>query len=143
MTLVRSPWAVTRSRLSCPNTPKFVVHRFQIDSFRVELAANPFQGFFVPLMVGVRDRFHEVRLPPGTARVFWRARPLARHADGILHSLFGRESFLHDQLMKPVIPKVVLVIEPRSAVPWRKYVAQLGFAGILYVLVSPHSQVHV
>jgi hypothetical protein len=32
--------AVTRSRLSCPHTPKFAVHHFQIESFRVELAAQ-------------------------------------------------------------------------------------------------------
>jgi hypothetical protein len=52
--------AVTRSRLACPHTPKFAVHRFQIESFRVELAAHPFQHLFVPSRVGVRDRFHEV-----------------------------------------------------------------------------------
>ena len=40
--------------------PKIAVYRFQIESLRVELAAHPFQGFFVPSMVGVSDRFHEV-----------------------------------------------------------------------------------
>src|SRR5712692_6565015 len=65
--------AVTRSRLSCPHTPKFVVHCFQIKSLWVELATDPFQHFFVPSMVGVAYRFHEVGVGPGTATVFGRA----------------------------------------------------------------------
>ena len=106
----------TGSSFLRPHTPKFAVHCFQIEPLRIELATHPFQHFFVPSMVGVADRLHELRVGPGTATVFWRARPLARHANGILHSLFGRESLLHDQLMNPLIPEVVLVLEPRSAV---------------------------
>src|SRR5271157_2901543 len=89
-------------------------------------------------MIGVTDRLHEVRVAPRTAAVFWRTRSLACHANGILHSLFGREPFRHDQLMHPLIPKVVLVMEPRSAVLRRENFAQIGIAGILSVLIARH-----
>jgi len=52
--------AVARSRLSRPHTPKFVVHCFQIKSLWIELVTHPFQCFFVPSMVGIVYRFHEV-----------------------------------------------------------------------------------
>ena len=94
-------------------------------------------------MSGVTDRLHKGRIAPRTAAVFWRTRSLACHANGILHSLFGREPFLYDQLMHPLIPKVVLVIEPGSAVLRRENFAQIGIAGILNVLLARHFQVRI
>src|SRR5262249_53648036 len=94
-------------------------------------------------MIGIADRLHEVGVAPGTATVFWRTRSLACHASGILHSRFGREPFLYDQLMHPLVSKVVLVIEPRPAVLHRENVAQVGVAGILGVILARHFQVRI
>src|SRR3954464_3237639 len=102
----------TESSLSNPHPPKFAVHRVPIKPLGIELATHPFQLLFMPSMVGVADRFHEPRVAPGAATVFRRARPPSRHAKGILHTLLGRESFLHDQLVNPFITEVVLVFEP-------------------------------
>src|SRR4051794_4154221 len=52
--------AVTRSRLSCPHTPKLVGHCLRVKSLRVEISTDPFQYFFMPSMVGVAHRFDEV-----------------------------------------------------------------------------------
>src|SRR5262249_55567102 len=106
--------ALIHSSSPCPHTLQFLVHCSLIESLRVEFATYPFQQFIVPAMVRVAYRFHEVSVGPGTAAVFGRARSLTSHADGILHSLFGQQSLLHDELMYPFIPKVVLVGEPRA-----------------------------
>jgi hypothetical protein len=77
-----------RSRLFLTYPPPSPVHCFQIEFLRIELATYPLQGFFVPWMVGVAHRFHEVSVGPGTATAFWRARPLTCDANRILRSLF-------------------------------------------------------
>src|SRR3954464_12192033 len=45
--------------------------------------------------------------------------------------------------MNPAIPEVVLVLEPRSAVSWRKDLTQQGAAGVLNALVIHHVRVGV
>src|SRR5262249_38270172 len=52
--------AVTQSTLSYPHTPQFVVHCFLIESLWVEFTTYPLQQFFVPAVVRVAYRFHEV-----------------------------------------------------------------------------------
>jgi hypothetical protein len=58
--------AVILSSPPCSQPPQFGVHGFLIEPLRVELATYPFQQFFVPGMVSVAYRPHEVRVGPGT-----------------------------------------------------------------------------
>ena len=93
-------------------------------------------------IIRVTDRIENLTIFPGTAAVFRRTRPLARHAPGILHSRFGWEPFLYDQLMHPIVAEIIFVSEPRPAVLRWKNFGEPGIAGLMNLVVL-HFQICV
>ena len=81
----------------------------------VEVFPQPLTALGVLWMSRIGEDVEQLTVAPGTAAILGRARPLAGHTNGVLHSLFGSESFLQNQLMNPCVPKVIRVSKPRSA----------------------------
>ncbi|OFW05768.1 MAG: hypothetical protein A3G20_07890 [Acidobacteria bacterium RIFCSPLOWO2_12_FULL_59_11] len=90
------------------------VYLVQIELFRIEVAADPFQEVLMFGVGGFPDGIEEMFVARYAADVFGRAGACSFQADRIEHPFFCRLDFFYEKDVLPVVAKVVLVRELRT-----------------------------
>src|SRR5262245_2017276 len=89
----------------------------------------------MPLVCGILDRLHEVRVAPDAATVLRWAGPRTFQAQWVLHFSISLHDSLEENLVIPRITKIVLVLEPEPLAGARQNVADLRGRGVLVLHV--------
>ena len=80
----------------------------------------------VLLMIWVGQRFKKFSVAPDPPNILWWAGPFAFDAKGIPLAGFGTETPFEDDIMFPVVPKVILIAKIKSIAILGDNLADLG-----------------